>query len=421
MFAKDLMAPSKQAKELNIGAGSPVYIDAPTFTPNSNGIKCIYYLAKELSIKGLRIIFLPRNNRGFRKSLPSEFRGIESSPSWSISGPATLICSESVPAKTISYARANGIRIIWWYLAPHGLLENPKASPKAGEKILTFSSFIFPDGEHYYFQPPLDQPWSQALKTYRPKSNHKTLEIGLYCGKGRLKSIPTNLRKLICDSNIHIITRSSPSSRKELFSLMSTLDGLITFDELSQLTLEAATLGLPVFIANPLFPAESLDSFPVLISPLISRESGSFIRLMSSRRMGELRGIAKSSVFCQNSETVARLEQLVLDPSWSWTSSDNIKLRSIISFGHRLRSRRALYPHYAGQSSGTYLLGLYIAFLSEKPLYYNLLCRVISLVDELGRFCFLLGGGVMFSAVANKVGRSQSLRKTSRLVRRFTS
>jgi hypothetical protein len=419
MIAQSSPSESGQAGALNKHKDWPVYIDAPTFTSNSNGIRCIYYIAKELAREGLDINFLPRNSRGFRKSLPREFASIKICPIWNISGPATLICVESVPANIINHARSREIRIVWWYLAPHGLLENPKASAKAGDKIITFSSFVLPKGGHYYFQPPLDPPWSKALSTHRPNSAHMIPNIGLYCGKGRLRSIPENLRKQLHGLNIHVITRSSPSTRDELFTLMSSLDGLITFDELSQLTLEAATLGVPVFIANPLFPVESLECFQIPIYPLVTRESALFVKLISSRRKGELKAISKTSIFAQNAETVTRLKELVIDQSWPFGSDDNAYLDNIISFGHMLRSRRVLYPHYGGQSAGSALLALYIAFLTEKPIYYRQLCLLISIIDELGRIFFLVGGGPLFIYLLSKLKESKLFGIKSLVIRRF--
>ena len=39
--------------------------------------------------------------------------------------------------------------------------------------------------------------------------------------------------------------------------------GLISFDEISQTNLEAASIGLPVFIANKCFPSSSMANFPI--------------------------------------------------------------------------------------------------------------------------------------------------------------
>ena len=88
------------------------------------------------------------------------------------------------------------------------------------------------------------------------KKKHK--RICIYTGKGRLKKLPKNIRNLFAEYDIQLITRVFPSTRKELFYLLLNSDAFISFDELTQINLEAASLGMPVFIANPLFPEKSL-------------------------------------------------------------------------------------------------------------------------------------------------------------------
>lgn len=395
----------------------PVFVDAPTFMANSNGIKCIYYLAKRLADSGVNIVFLPRNIQGFKKKLPAEFKGIPVWPLWRIQAPATLVCPESAPAKTIKYARKKGIRILWWYLAPHGLLEKPKASPKAGDKIITFSSYVFPEEDCYYFQPPLDPAWCRALATYRPRSDHKETMVGIYCGKGRLRPLPEQLRALLFDSKIKIITRSSPSSRNELFSLLSMIDGLITYDELSQLTLEAATLGIPVLLANPLFPPKCLNLFSISISTFVTRDPEEFLSLLSERRQGLLKAVSSSSIFSENADTLDRFSRLVLSKTWNYTGEDKLRMQSIFRYGRMLRSKRAIYPHYGGQSAGTFFLAFYMRSLLERPFIYQQICHIISFVDEIGRFFFLAGAGKLFDFIASRLLRSKSLRKGSKLFR----
>jgi hypothetical protein len=400
---------------------SIVYIDAPTFTHSSNGIRCIYSLAESLARIGVNIEFLPRNIRGFNKMMPKELRKIKACPLWNIQARAALICTESVPAKTILMARKKGLRILWWYLAPHGLLEKPAARPRPGEKIVTFSPLVYPDKEFCYFQPPLDTPWARALETFRPKSDHKTIEIGLYCGKGRLKSIPEKLRAFLFNSNIRIITRTSPATREELFSLLITIDGLITFDELSQLSLEAGTLGVPVFSANPLFTRNCLNMFPVDITSLVTHDAWEFMQRLTNRREGRLKSISKSSLFASNNDAISCLAHAVATDSWEWVATDKARYYDIIKYGRHLREKRVLYPHYSGQSAGTYFLGLYVASLNQNLPLHNLVCGLISLADELGRLMLWLGCGKIFKFCAGKINDSKSLKMGLRHINKLAA
>lgn len=401
-------------------ASQPVYFDAPTFAANSNGIRCIYYLAKKLASNGVQVIFLPRSPRGFKEKLPIDFINIKASPLWDVNGPAMLICSESVPAKTIKCARRNGLRIVWWYLAPHGLLDKPKITPIDGEKVIAFSVYAAPqENTYYYFQPPLDPPWKKAIETYRPKTNHKRLEVALYCGKGRLKALPKNITVLLFNSNIRVITREHPQTRKELFDLMLSIDGLITFDELSQLSLEAATLGLPVFLANPLFSPESLELFPIPIARLITRDSNYYIDLLASKRRGELKAVSQNEIFSRNTNCVTQILELVSSANWNSTSDDQHRLDKIIRFGHELRASSILYPHYSGQSAGAFLLGVYTISILERPFIHRLTCLTISLLDEVGHLFFRVGGSALFISLASRFKGSKILRRALKSMRTF--
>jgi hypothetical protein len=375
----------------------PVYIDAPNYTPTSNGIRCIYFLAQQLAAKGAQVVFIPRQIRGFMNNLPQPFEGFDVAPGWSMSDRGTLICSESAPAGLITQARSSGVRIIWWYLAPHGLLERPSAQPRLGEKIIFFSSYVMPDCHSYfYFQPPLDASWKHALSVHRTLSSHKPLELALYCGKGRLRELPENLRLEIFNSNLNVITRSYPPSREQLFSVLFNLDGLITFDELSQLSLEAASLGIPVFLANPLFPKSSADSFPVPLSSFLTRDSHEFLELMEQRRSGRLKAIRTATLFTQNQSTVAQLMALVSDPKWNCTDADILLMERNKDFGRQMKRKRVLYPHYGGQSAGTFFLSTYITSIFETTSAHRRICRIISAVDELGRLLNFFGAGSIY-------------------------
>ena len=394
-----------------------VYIDAPNYTPTSNGIRCIYFLAQQLAAKGIQVIFIPRQVRGFKNNVPHSFEGFNVSPGWSMIGRGTLICSESAPAGLITQARSCGVRIIWWYLAPHGLLERSRAEPRLGEKIIFFSSYVLPEcNPHFYYQPPLDAPWKRALKAHRPLSSHKSLEVALYCGKGRLRMLPDNLRLEIFRSKLNIITRSYPASREELFSVLFKLDGLITFDELSQLSLEAASLGIPVFLANPLFPKASADSFPVPLASFLTRDSHEFLELMEQRRSGRLKAIRTATLFTQNQSTVDQLMALVSDPKWNCTDADILLMERNKDFGRQMKRKRVLYPHYGGQSAGTFFLSTYINSIFETTSAHRRICRIIFAVDELGRLLNFFGAGsiyVNFIYRAKKVARQIKRLKVS--------
>ena len=393
-----------------------VYIDTPTFAPSSNGIKCIYHLAVQLANIGVNVRILPRDIRAFRRKVPSEFKGIKISMPWQIEGPATLICIESVPANTVKIARRKGLQIFWWYLAPHGLLEKQKATPRPGEKLAVFSPYVFPEKEYYYFQPPLDNHWLHAIRKHRPRTDHKKVVIGVYCGKGLLKALPEELRALMVDADIRVISRTSPKTRADLFALLSSLDGLVTFDEISQLTLESASIGIPVFIANPLFPRDSCLMFPLPIEDFATSDHNEFIERIQKRRLNQTRQISISTLYTRNHDTINRILEDLRCSDWEWTNTTAERYHNIARFGRDLNQKNRIAPYYAGQSAGTYLFRLYLASLTYSKHFHHSACILISLVDQIGRFFYLIGFAKAFEIIVTRTKNSKSARSGARLI-----
>lgn len=396
-----------------------VYIDTPTFALSSNGIKCIYHLAVQLVNIGVNVRFLPRDIRAFRQMVPSEFEGIKIVMPWQVERPATLICLESVPAKTIKIARRKGLRIFWWYLAPHGLLEKQKATPRPGEKLAVFSPYVFPEQNYYYFQPPLDNDWLNAIRKHRPRTDHKQVVIGVYCGKGLLKSLPEELRALMINADIRVISRTSPQTRFELFALLSSLDGLITFDEISQLTLESASVGIPIFIANQLFPRDSSLMFPLPIEEFATSDHNDFIVRVHKRRCNQTHRIPISSLYTQNHSTIKQILEDLECTNWEWTNATVERYRNIVEFGQGLNKKNRIAPYYAGQSAGTYLLRLYLLSLAYSRNWHHSVCMLISLVDQIGRFSYVIGFAKVFEIIVTRTKSSKSARAGARWVNKF--
>ena len=393
------------------GSENLIYIDSPNYSQSSNGIKCIYDLAQKLNKRGIEIRLVPRNIRGFVTTLPADLKEIRACPPWAMQARATMICTESVPTSTIKQARRKGIKILWWFLAPYNLLERSPVKPRRGEKVLTFSPFVYPNEDYYYFQPDLDKHWRRALATFRPSSDNKPMVIGLYCGKGRLRAIPKDIQEYMYGSNIKIITRTFPATRKKLFQLISKLDGLITFDELTQLNLEAASLGVPVFVANQLFPAKCLKMFPVNLSDMMTSRSERFIYNVIKRRQGKTKGIPDESMKILNESTISRLINVLNKDEWAWTESYKSRVEDIFKFGKSLRKKHALYPFFQGQSAGASLIKFYIFSISLSPSSHKLICFFISILDELSRLFVMIGASNLFDKLNRYIKKLRPRRK----------
>lgn len=368
-----------------------VYVDAPTYTEKSNGIKCLYHLAKELADRGHLVTLVPRSVVGFVKLLPDEFLGLPIARIPSHAGSGVFICSESVPAAKVQAARRAGIRVLWWYLAPHGLLEKPRVSPQEGEAICCFSSYVLPDAQpSLFFQPPLDQAWRNAIRLHRPSSSHRWMCIGLYCGKGRLRSLPMELQRFLFGAEITLFTRTSPKSRRKLFRELQRCDGMISFDELTQLNLEAATMGVPVFLAHRLFPPESLELLPVPLTGYVTNSASEFIERVGQRRSGRLKPLRLLNTNQINEDCIRQFETLIADSAVSAAMGHSQRIAQLTRFGTQLRSKRILLPCDNGQAPSARLAGKYVLSFSYSRNVHRLVSSVALAMDLVGSALYVL-------------------------------
>jgi hypothetical protein len=346
--------------------GKTIYIDAPTFVANSNGIKCLYYMGLELSRRGLDIKLSPRTLSSFFNNLPADLAGLPLGNIENMTNRDILFCSESVPPEKIRHARDIGAKIIWWYLAPHGLLERSKVEPIAGEQICCFSSYVLPELENsFYYQPPLDKAWSKALRTHqvtKPKNSRKV--FGIYTGKGALRKLPLALYNYIYGAEFLLFTRQLPKSRCKLFKELLRCDGLISFDELSQLNLEAATLGIPIYFPSSIFPEATYKNFPIPIGRYQSFSHEMFIKNIEIRRCGKTKYLTKIDIQSNNADCVNQFETLINTSEQSFTSYSKEGVNEISQFGKQLKAKKLLIPIKNGQSPGSALVEIYISSLS---------------------------------------------------------
>jgi hypothetical protein len=250
---------------------------------------------------------------------------------------------------------------------------------------------------YYFYQPPPDVAWSQALSIHRPRTDHIRPCIAIYTGKGRLARLSGQLQSFLFGATVIPITRDSPSTRDELFEVLRRADGLITFDELSQLTLEAVTLGVPVFLANPLFRQEAAASFPLPIAPFIARQPTHFIELVHLRRTGALKSPKRNQLGLKNAQLMSDLRVIIAKILNSPRAEYGERLVDMASYGRLLRRSRVLYPQYNGQPASSWLLGVYIMSIQETRFIHLSLCEFAWILDEIGRLAFALGFEALFT------------------------
>jgi hypothetical protein len=365
--------------------GKATYIDVPTFVANSNGIKCLYYMGLELSRRGLDVKLSPRTLNSFFENIPANFTSLPLGNIENITSQDVFICSESVPPKRIKCVRDIGAKIIWWYLAPHSLLERSKVEPIAGEQICCFSSYVLPELENsFYYQPPLDKAWSKALKTHqitKPKDSRKV--FGIYTGKGALRKLPLELFNYIYGAEILLFTRQLPKSRSKLFNDLLRCDGLISFDELSQLNLEAATLGIPIFFPSPIFPATTYKNFPISIVHYQNLTHEAFIKNIEIQRGKKAKQLTLMDIQANNASCINQFKALINTSESRSPDYNKTEISELRRFGNMLRRKKLLIPIKHGQSPGSALVEFYISSLCGSYTKHLRITAIARAVDIL--------------------------------------
>ena len=361
-----------------------VFIDLPPYAEQSNGVKCIYDLALHLFLEGIPVVALPRSIPLYtinQSKLKSDFHSIPFDVLPYGDEQNFLIACDTTPKKILISARKLGLKIIWWQLAPYCLLGG-KSFPEIGDINLPFSSYCDPSADQFcYYQSKIDKIWLSSLK-YKANNKRKNKRICIYTGKGRLKILPKNIRNLFSEYDIQLITRVFPAKRKELFYLLLNSDAFISFDELTQINLEAASLGMPVFIANPLFPEQSLRRFSIPeLQYRMTTDSETFIKLLFSQ---ELEPLSEEELNPLKNTSFNKIIKIIKNEHKPiFVDHDDIK--NFQKFTTFLKNKKAIFPHInEGQSGGTLLIDAYMTNLVDAK-KDNLIMYKIRLLDHFFR------------------------------------
>ena len=365
-----------------------VYVDAPAYVANSNGLRCLYGLAQELASRGVQIYLLPRSYIEFAAFLPSEYSHMPVANYGGLKAGGVLIAAESLPKDLIKLARNHGLTMLWWYLAPEDVLDVKPVKPNPCEPVMVFSPYVGPADEYFYYQPPLDYEWRKCLDLIEDHFAKTSKTLALYSGKGRLKKLPHQLLSFCKDFNITIISRHYPATRKELLDTIFSCDGLISFDELSQLNLEAASLGTPVLIANRLYESKVIEEFPIAISRFVTQDPNEFIsRVLSGATNSKASCLSPYDFLICNVSTVDKIVKLLSSPPLLDQIAYAKQQEKLSNFGRRLRARHALLPIWRGQSPGArFLFALYSWSLHQGRIWHLLVCYLTRSVDFFSQF-----------------------------------
>ena len=374
-----------------------VFMDMAPFTTKSNGVICVFLLYSYLIKKKLNVFYVPRNirNMGFPNLGSLPFNASESLMCLNFKKEAKkndwLICNDTTPKKLLNIARKKKLRIIFWQLAPYSFLGR-KSFPNIGEYNLPFSSCVDPFSEKYfYYQPEIDIFWKNALALSNSSPVFaKKDSIAIYTGKGRIKNLPKKIKELFKENNLILLTRNYPDKRSDLFTALLSCNALITFDAMTQLNLEAASIGLPVFVANKLLPDISYEKFPVTtLKDRLTSDVDTFINLYNQKINGKMKILSMDDLQENNKKTFEEIFEIITNkktiPPISFDGRKKLE-----KFTQKLRNINVIHPHInGGQSAGIFFIKKYCQKLINQG-NDNFLNFRIRLTENIAYFLFKL-------------------------------
>ena len=387
-----------------------VFIDWPIYSPASNGIRCLYEISLELANKGVNVVGIPRDVKKHFNSieqLPSQFRKIPITEKPCGSARDILIASETIPQRVISAARRNNVRIAWWQLAPYALLGNTHY-PLPGDINMPFSAYTDPEANcFFYYQPSPEEEWKSAIYNISARTSARTT-FAVYNGKGRLTRLHPSILTACEHAQIQLITRFNPKTKRELFTALTRCHGLISFDEITSLNLEATSLGLPVLLANPLFPPACRSRFNLQqFTENSTADPHHSLRMVEARISGNSRRIKERELTESNSATVELMLSIIkMSGNWEDFIVGSHDVERYRNYTGLLISKRVIYIHAGGQSGGSMFANAYCRSISQgrqpKRLLLSIRCS-----DGLYKYCgFILNSlKSVKMRIARKLGR----------------
>ena len=369
-----------------------VFIDLPNFINSSNGTRCIGDLTENLELQNIKIFKINRNNSFFSR-LKNKLNINFSNKDFQIikenanKGDWLLAC-DTTPAYLLRNARKYGVKIIWWQLAPYKFLGSNQM-PKIGDYSLPFSSYTDPESKiYFYYQPDLGFEWERVLEKIKSKPRGRTLKICLYNGKGRLCKLNKKLSQFLFKYKIEVITRTKPKQRSEYFKTLLGCDGLISFDELTQTNLEAASLGIPVYLANPLFPKNCLKKFNIQeLSTRITSSPEKFISMLNKEDF-KLKPFDVDYLKSSNNLTINNFIDIVRG-NLLLKPLQKKQINSYKKYSKTLISKKVIFPYInGGQAPSSLLIKSYVNNISEEN---NYIFHLIIVFDFLGHILYKLG------------------------------
>jgi len=375
----------------------PMVILIPTeLNARSHGHACLLTLALKLMQSGREVYLLPYKPytffRHYQRKLPSRFRNLPFIANPAEAPGALLVVPESAPPNLVRNLRPFYDQLLWWLLAPAGLLTGFKPDIRCGDRLAAFSEFVLPSQPRYLFiQPRLEPELMKFAGMHAPQPPRHRL-VALYTGKGRLKVLPRSLHRHLLTYQVIVITRSFPQSKRGLIRLLTQCNGLLTCDPLTNLNLEAANLGVPCFLTSNPFNLNCFRKFPCDLTTHVTDSASIFIAWL--QRKGPVTKLSTEPLVRADLDGGEFLELLTETPAPIAESASIVGvelLSQIKDYRNDLTKSRSIQVVRDGQSLSSAFTGYYASSLKAPYAIHWWFCFFLGLVDAFGDLILLLG------------------------------
>lgn len=381
---------------INSESGPLVLLIPTDLNVRSNGHACILTLAEQLVRAGNHLYLLPYKPftffRDFFHRLPETQRNLPFISDLSEITHFTLIVPDSAPPRLVKRLRHSCQQVVWWLLAPAGVLTTFYPEIQKGDLVVAFSEFILPNQQDYLFvHPPAHSALARYANRHRPQKPNSQ-QVAIYTGKGRLSPLPRDLHKRLLSYKIVLITRSYPATKAALVQLLDNSHGLISCDPLTNLSLEAAILGTPTYLLGNPFSDSAFTSFPANLSDFVTDSSQQFIQLMA--KSGPVKKLGTRSLYDKSakaSQLVGEIISGLKDPDASPYVATPEMLASIKNYQNVLMSSGTIQAIRDGQSVASFFIRIYLLTLKTPYRYHLIACYILKIIDDVGVVLYKLG------------------------------
>lgn len=369
----------------------PVVLVVPSeLNPRSHGHACLLHLALDLQNAGADVSLLPttpyRFFRNYYESLKPLYRSLRfiANP-LEVPSESYLIVPESIRNSLVKTLRGYFAKVIWWNLAPAGVLTAFRPAIETRDLVTFFSPFVLPGRPCYHFvNPPLPKRLRNLAQRHQPRrAASRTMLV--YTGKGRLKPLSRKLHRHLLPYSIALITRTNPSSKEKLIDLLMSAQGLISFDPMTNLSLEAALAGMPVFLPSTAFQEEAYAHFPVDLRGFLHTCSDEFLRHLTVQ--SPPRGLVQKDLEDAHRTSIHSFLLILADPVYaaSFRCTEEV-LEAISEYRRFLLASRTIQASLEGEAVSSALKGLYMKTLKLPYVYHHALCVALCWIDGIADF-----------------------------------